>query len=135
MIVIDASAAVRTVIDPETPFRAMLNAVELVIAPELIVAEIVSAFRKYVRARMLTRSQADKSIKQALALIDQLQPLRELVPDVLALGARTDSSAYDLFYLALAQRTGATLLTADVALGRLAQALGIGVATEREHAP
>ena len=113
----------------------MLNAVELVIAPELIVAEIVSAFRKYVRAKMMTRSQADKSIKQALALIDQLQPLRELVPEVFTLGARTDSSAYDLFYLALAQRTGATLLTADVALGRLAQTLGIGVATEREPAP
>jgi predicted nucleic acid-binding protein len=54
-----------------------------------------------------------------------MQPLLDLLPEVLALASRTDSSAYDLFYLALAQRTGATLLTADLALRKAA--LGIGI--------
>jgi len=126
--VLDASAAVRTVMDTETPFRAALDAADLVIAPELIVAEVCSAFRKYVRARVLSRMEAEKSIERALSLVDEMQPLRELVADVLALTSRTDSSVYDLFYLALARRTGAVLLTADAALRKTA--LGVGIDSE-----
>jgi predicted nucleic acid-binding protein len=93
--VLDASA-VRTVMDPGT-----------------------------ARARVLSRSEAEVSIDRALALVDKMQPLRELVPEVLALTSRTDSSVYDLFYLALAQRTGATLLTADPALRQVARGVGV----------
>ena len=83
MIVLDASAAVRTVMDKGSPFQAMLKTADLVIAPELIVAEVCSAFRKYVRARVLSSVEAEKLIERALSLVDQLQPLRELVPAVL----------------------------------------------------
>ncbi|MGD1070622.1 MAG: type II toxin-antitoxin system VapC family toxin [Bryobacteraceae bacterium] len=123
--VLDASAAVRTVMDPGTPFREALSIADLVIAPELIAAEVCSAFRKYVRAGALSRKTAERSIGQALALVDTMQPMRELVPEVLALSARTESSVYDLFYLALAQRTGATLFTADNALRKTAARVGI----------
>jgi predicted nucleic acid-binding protein len=124
--VLDASAAVRAVMDIETPFRAALETADLVIAPELIVAEVCSAFRKYVRARVMPRTHAEESIERAFALVDKMQPLRELVGEVLALASRTDSSVYDLFYLALAQRTGAILLTADIALQKTAVKIGIG---------
>jgi len=125
--VLDASAAVRAVMDPKTPFRDALKVADLVIAPELIVAEVCSAFRKYVRARILSRADAAVSIERALSLTDRMQPLRELVPEVLALARNHDSSVYDLFYLALARRTGATLLTADGALRQAALKLGIDV--------
>jgi predicted nucleic acid-binding protein len=111
--------------DPGTPFREALSIADLVIAPELIAAEVCSAFRKYVRAGALSRKTAERSIGQALALVDTMQPMRELVPEVLALSARTESSVYDLFYLALAQRTGATLFTADNALRKTAARVGI----------
>ena len=123
--VLDASAAVRTAMDHEATFRVSLAAADLVIAPELIVAEVCSVFRKYVHARMLSRAQAEQSIERALALVDKMQPLRELVPEVLVLAARIDSSVYDLFYLALSQRTGAMLLTADRALIKAAGAVHI----------
>jgi predicted nucleic acid-binding protein len=123
--VLDASAAVRTVMDPESPFRDLLDKADLVIAPELIVAEVCSAFRKYVRARIMARVQAEQAAERAIALVDHLQPLYELVTDVFALASRSDASVYDLFYLALAQRTGATLLTADVPLQQAAARLGI----------
>jgi predicted nucleic acid-binding protein len=123
--VLDASAAVRTAMDPAATFRAALDAADLVIAPELIVAEVCSAYQKYVRARVLSWTEAEESIEQALALVDKMQPLRELAAEVLALASRVDSSVYDLFYLALAQRTGATLLTADLALRRAARGMGI----------
>jgi len=125
--VLDASAAVRAVLDAESPFRAILETADLVIAPELIVAEVCSAFRKYVRARVMSRPQAEESIGRALALVDKMQPLGELVGEVLALTARVDSSVYDLFYLALAQRTGATLLTADPALQEAAVKIGLRI--------
>jgi predicted nucleic acid-binding protein len=111
--------------DPGSLFQAPLHTADLVIAPELIVAEVCSAFRKYVRARVLSRIQAEESIEQALALVDKMHPLSELVPEVLALSWRTGSSVYDLFYLALALQTGATLLTADLALRKTALGLGI----------
>jgi predicted nucleic acid-binding protein len=125
--VLDASAAVRTVMEPTSPFRTALEAADLVIAPDLIVAEVCSAFRKYVRARVLSRVEAEQSIEGAVALVDKMEPLRELLAGVLTLAARSDSSVYDLFYLALAQRTGATLLTADGALGQLAVGMGVEV--------
>lgn len=123
--VLDASAAVRTVMDAETPFRAVLQAADLVIAPELIVAEVCSAFRKYVRVQAISRTQAEQSIERGLALVDKTQSLRELLPEVLALTLHSNSSVYDLFYLALALRTGATLLTADIALQQTAVRMGV----------
>lgn len=123
--VLDASAAVRTAMDPESAFRTFLETADVVIAPELIVAEVCSAFKKYVRARVVSRNEAEDLIERALTLVDTTQPLRELVPEVLALASRPDSSVYDLFYLALAQRTGATLLTADLALQKAARKIGI----------
>lgn len=71
MIVLDASAAVRTVMDKDSPFQAMLKTADLVIAPELIVAEVCSAFRKYVRARVLSPVEAEKLIERTLSLVDQ----------------------------------------------------------------
>jgi predicted nucleic acid-binding protein len=117
--------------DSETPFRALLDAADLVIAPELVVAEVCNAFRKYVRARVLSGVQAEESAERALALVDHMQPLRDLVVEVFALTSRNDSSVYDLFYLALAQRTGATLMTADRAL-QLA-AIRMGIETTSAH--
>ena len=125
IFVLDASAAVRAVIDPAAGFRELLESADLVIAPELIVAEVCSAFWKYARARVLTRAAAEKSAELALNLVDRMQTMRELIPDVFALSSRVDSSVYDLFYLALALRTGARLLTADEALRQAAQKAGI----------
>ena len=125
IFVLDASAAVRAVMDPAGGFQEVLESADLVIAPELIVAEVCSAFWKYARARVLTRAAAEKSAEQALSIVDRMQTLRELIPDVFALSSRVDSSVYDLFYLALALRTGARLLTADEVLRQAAQKAGI----------
>lgn len=111
--------------DPGAHFRDLLGEAGAVIAPELIVAEICNAFRKYVRARRLSYAEAERFIDEALALVDSLHSMREFVPEVVALASRIDSSMCDLFYLALARRAGAILLTADGALSKAASALGI----------
>lgn len=124
--VLDASAAVRAVLAPASPFHAPLEDADLVIAPELIVTEVCSALRKYVRAKVMKPAEAEQAVAQALALVDELQPMAELAADVMSLARNhTEASAYDLFYVALAQRTGAVLLTADAALRKAALRLGV----------
>jgi predicted nucleic acid-binding protein len=123
--VLDASAAVRVAMDPQSGFVTPLKEADLVVAPDLLVAEVCSAFRKYVRARMLSQRNADEMVARALALVDEFQPMRELVPEVRALVARSDSSVYDLFYVALAKRSGGTLLTADLVLRQAALKAGV----------
>jgi predicted nucleic acid-binding protein len=113
--------------DPDSKFTTPLQEADLVVAPELFVAEVCNAFRKYVRARVLSRTDSDEMIGRALALVDELQPMRELVPDMQALASRSDSSVYGLFYVALAKRMGAVLLTADMALRQSAMKLGVDV--------
>lgn len=125
IVVLDASAAVRAAMDPGAEFRSALESADLVFAPDLIVAEVCSAFQKYVRARVLSRAAAETSAGQALALVDKLHPLADLVAEVFALTARIESSVYDLFYLALARRTSARLLTADLALRSAASRIGV----------
>ena len=127
IVVLDAGVAVRMVMDYAAPFRPALETSELVIAPELIAVEVCSAFRKYAAARVMSRREAEESIERALALVDKMEPLRTLVAEVLALIWQADSPVSDLFYLALAQRTGAMLLTADGALREAAARMGIAV--------
>lgn len=129
--VLDAGTAMRMVMDPFTPFRAALESADMVIVPELIVVEICSAFHKYVASQVLSRIEADEFIVQALALVDRMEPLGELVTEVLALAARSDSSFQDLFYLALAKRKGAVLLTADAVLRPLAVGMGVELNCDR----
>jgi len=125
IVVLDASAAVDAVLNAGSPFRSQLREADAVIAPDLIVAEICSAFRKYVRARIIPQDQAERSVNTALALVSTRQPMAEIVADVLALSSRLDTSVYDLFYLALALRAGAVLLTADQALRQTAIKAGV----------
>ena len=128
--VLDASAAVRAVMDADSEFTLGLATGDLVIAPEIFVPEICNAFRKYSRARVMSRIHAEGLIEKALSLVDRFYPMRELVPEVLALTSRSESSVYDLFYLALARRTGAVLLTADQALQKSAASLSIGTSLD-----
>ena len=77
------------------------------------------------RTLSMAEAAAETSAGQALALVDKLHPLADLVAEVFALTARIESSVYDLFYLALARRTSARLLTANLALRSAASRIGV----------
>ena len=125
IVVLDASAAVRVARDEGAEFAEILDSADLVIAPDLINAEVCSALRKYVRAKLVSEAQAATTVHRALALVDEVYPLGDLVAEVLELTAGTTASAYDAFYLALARRQHATFITADNALRRTAASLSI----------
>jgi len=114
MLVIDASVLVAALL-VAGPARERLASDNLQ-APELIDAELLSVLRRLVLADKLREGHA----LQALATADRLglrrHPSRSLWPRAWEL--RTNLSAYDALYVALAERLDSPLLTAEARLAR-----------------
>ncbi|MFM7675809.1 MAG: type II toxin-antitoxin system VapC family toxin [Synechococcus sp.] len=114
MVVVDASVLVNALLI-DGPARARLADANLQ-APELIDAELLSVLRHLVFADLLSEQHA----LQALATSQQLglrrHTSRHLWPRAWEL--RTNLTAYDALYVALAEHLGATLLTADARAAR-----------------
>jgi predicted nucleic acid-binding protein len=89
-------------------------------APELLLVETANALTLYVRAGRMTPSQAARALSDVLALRLRLEPLEALVAPALEAALRHGISAYDACYLALAEQTGALLVTADRRLAGVA---------------
>lgn len=126
-VALDASAAVRLLMgmDDEGRIAAVLHRAALVLAPMLYVSEVANALRGYVDAGALDRDTAIERYEEALHLVDDLIPDRELGVEALAESVRNRHPAYDLVYVVLARRTGATLLTRDRELIALLPQLGV----------
>jgi predicted nucleic acid-binding protein len=99
--------------------RSELRAADQVTAPDLVDVETVSVLRK----RWLGRTLSDQRFEAAVGHLQQLRfervPTLRLVRRASEL--RADVSAYDAWYVALAERLDCELVTAD---GRLATAPG-----------
>ena len=123
MLVIDASALVDALL-VAGPARARLSAENLQ-APELIDAELLSVLWRLVLANNLLESQALQALSTASRLGLRRHATRSLWPRAWEL--RTNLSAYDALYVALAEQLQAPLLTADA---RLARAPGLRCSVE-----
>jgi predicted nucleic acid-binding protein len=113
-LVVDASVAAKWFIqEPETPFADVIRNEESVVAPDLIVAEVMNAAWKHVRLRHISREHAASiavNLPQAFAaLISSV----ELAVRALEIAVALDHPVYDTFYLAAAERENAQLVTAD----------------------
>jgi predicted nucleic acid-binding protein len=92
--------------------RALMER-EDAVAPELVLAEAANALWRKVRLGMMSAEQARHAVHGLPRLFAELTPLAALAPAALALALRRDHPVYDCFYVALAMREGAPLLTAD----------------------
>jgi predicted nucleic acid-binding protein len=131
IVVLDASAAIEIALDGKAAahLAAMLASAEEVLAPELLLAEIVNALWKYQQFAQLDVAKCDLALVFAVGLVDRLVSHTELYREAFALSrAQRTRAAYDMFYLALAQREDAVLLTLDGTLKKEAKRAGIGVA-------
>ncbi len=116
-LVVDASVAVLwTLTQRNSDKAAALQAEDKVIAPSLIVAEIGNAIWKAVRRGDLPKRESRTAIEIALGPISALTPMEELHTRALELAIDLDHPIYDCFYLALAEREGVPLVSADAAL-------------------
>jgi len=126
-LILDASAAVEVALDrgKAREFAKLLGAAGEVLAPELLVPEVVNTVWKYHQFEKLSLIACDRAIELALGLADVLVSCKELHREAFLLARTTQRPAYDAFYLALAQREDAALLTMDAALKREASRQGI----------
>lgn len=132
MIVLDCSAAVEMVRGTELggAFRQLLLEGERAISTELFEAEVRNVFWKYARAGWCTPDRARLLACDATALVDEFIGIGENAAESLGEALRQDHSVYDMFYVTLARRNAATLLTADRRLMGLCERMGVECVAE-----
>jgi predicted nucleic acid-binding protein len=116
-IVVDASVAAKWALKEEHSVAA--NAVrteESLIAPSLIAAELGSVFWKAFRRGALSPADAAMALKLSLLPFQELIATETLHHQALAFAIDLKHPVYDCFYLALAERENAPLVTADEAM-------------------
>lgn len=101
----DAAEALLRV--PEAPTPGELH------VPGLFFSECAAAIRKAVHRNGLSTSGAAARVERLCALRVSVSEDRELVPRALDLANAEGISVYDAVYVALSDRTGAPLVTAD----------------------
>ncbi len=114
-LVIDASVAFQWFVEEagSAAAAALLALPDLLIAPDLIVAEVCNTGWKAVRAGTMLPDQHDDVASRLAAVIDEFVPLAPLARRAVAVSRALDHPVYDCFYLALSELRDATLVTAD----------------------
>jgi predicted nucleic acid-binding protein len=120
MIVLDASAIVELIVEPRTAtgaLRARLQADPDIHVPHLVDAEVTNALRRKLLAGQLDILRARRAIRRLTVM--RLTRRRQTPLLGRALALRHQLSAYDAIYVAMAEVTGATLVTRDARLARV----------------
>ena len=89
---------------------------------------MVNALWKCHEFEKLDVDICDRAMKEFPRLIDRTVPSRDLYREAFNLSRAARKPAYDMFYLALAQREDAVLLTMDQPLKKEAVRRGLRVA-------
>ena len=128
-LVLDASAAIEVVLarSKARELERMLEESDQVLAPDLIIPEVVNTIWKYHQFENLNLNTCDQALEFAIGLVDVLVPCKELYREAFLLARSARQPAYDMFYLALARREDAGFLTTDRALRREAERQGVRV--------
>jgi predicted nucleic acid-binding protein len=127
IIVLDASAGIEIVLGREgaNRFETQVRTANKVITTDLYKAETANVIWKYVKADLLKKENAIRSLELCLNLIDDFIDISENIEEAINESIRLNHPVYDLLYFTLARRNGAMLLTPDKKLIRLAEENGI----------
>jgi predicted nucleic acid-binding protein len=133
VVVLDASVAVRWVVDEagSDEAAALLERDVAWITPRLLLTEAASALRRKVADKALAPAAAAQSLDALLqAVADGVIRLiddERVIAAALLLAISLQHKVPDCLYLALAEREGAAIATADDRLARLARSRGVDV--------
>ena len=117
MIVLDASAAVELVLRlplADVVGERLADPDEAVHAPHLLAVEVAQVIRRYVSGGELRKQRAEQALLDLVDLDVVRHPHEPLVPAMWRL--RSNLTAYDAAYVALAEALDAPLLTLDARL-------------------
>lgn len=133
ILVVDASVATKWFFaeSGHRSARALARQGNVLIAPDLIVAEVCNTAWKKVARGEASVEQARELVIELPKVFRELVSCAALVPPTLDLALELDHPAYDCFYLALAELADAEFATADAGLAR--KALKHGFPRARLH--
>ncbi|MFA5909012.1 MAG: type II toxin-antitoxin system VapC family toxin [Vicinamibacterales bacterium] len=129
--VLDASVAVKLVVnEPGTPESVgLIEQPVRWLAPRLLVTEVASALRRKAEGGDLSPLHATSALAALLDAVDdgviRLAQDEELAPAALTLALTLGHKVPDCVYLALAEREGAVLASADRKLIAAARSRGV----------
>jgi predicted nucleic acid-binding protein len=127
MIVLDCCAAVAIILGTQEgkDLASLAERDEEIISSSLLLAELGSALRKYVKTGAVAQERAVWGMREIGSLVDRFVDVSENYIESFGEALRLDHSPYDMFYLTLARRNGATLCTLDRGLMRLCGREGV----------
>jgi predicted nucleic acid-binding protein len=117
-LVVDASVAAKWVLPEPESERAeeLRRSGEALLAPTLVVAEIGNAVWKRAVRGDLSSAEAIDAVATATALFTALTPMEHLAARATEIAIELNHPIYDCFYLALAERERAPIISADAKL-------------------
>jgi predicted nucleic acid-binding protein len=119
VIVLDASAALDVLLGAPTGASIasrLEDPTEPLIAPDALLVEVARVLRRHARAHLISQPLASALLADLLALGIDCYPTELLLRR--AWDLRANLTLDDALYVALAELTGATLLTTDPKLAR-----------------
>ena len=127
IIVLDASAALEIALnnaDAER-FTEAVSIAKLVIAPDIYLSEVVNAFWKYANFSGMDKETCKTGIDYCIDLIDDYIPTRFLTHEVFSESISHHHPSYDIFYIVIARRNDAVLVSKDKKLTEIAKSMGV----------
>lgn len=127
--VLDTSAAFEVALNgiSAEKIRTVLKEADTVISSSLYLAEVPNVIWKYVRAGQLSESNGSILLTELYQYVDEFTDCPENAVESLHESVRLNHPVYDMFFLTLARRNNAMLLTMDKRLSTLAKEMGISV--------
>lgn len=127
IVVLDASAAVEVVLGmaDASKFREVLMRSDVVLAPNTFASEVCNVFWKYHVFSDLSSELCQQHIENCLVLVDDLVDTAAMCREVFNESAKHTHPVYDVFYLVLARRQGAAIITKDKKMRKLAEQMGV----------
>ena len=113
-LIVDASVAIKWFKrEHDSPVAELVPLADTLAAPEMLLAELCNACWKAFRLRLLTAQQMDATPTVIRRYVGMFYSLEPLAPRAVFISRALDHPVYDCFYIALAEREAAPLVTAD----------------------
>ncbi len=114
-LVVDASVACKWFVEEAGSAAAerLLSMGRALIAPDLVVPEVCNALWRKSTTGEISSDQLSDSVDDLVGFYDDLVPTMALAARATAMASTMGHPVYDCFYVALAERLGSQLVTAD----------------------
>lgn len=113
-VLVDASVALKWFVQEQgSEIARQLRKTHRIAAPSLIIAEVANAAWKLQRIGKLPQPQLTAIVSSLPLFFDALWPIELFAVRAATIAQTLDHPVYDCFYLALSERTGQPLVTAD----------------------